>query len=52
MIKTCACGQKSITGLKAKVSLCKYHLARQLHGKAYANAVFGKGSALPMMGGR
>ncbi len=38
-MKTCQCGQKSITGLKRGVALCQYHYNLQVWGKEWADQV-------------
>lgn len=38
-MKVCACGQKSVTGLKKGVALCQYHFNVVCYGKKWAKQV-------------
>lgn len=38
-MKNCACGQKSVPGLKKGVALCQFHFNAKVYGKKWANTV-------------
>jgi hypothetical protein len=38
-MKICACGQKSVTGLRKGVALCQYHFNAKCYGKNWAKKV-------------
>lgn len=40
--KVCHCGEKSISGLKKGIALCKYHFNVHMYGVRWSNWIAGK----------